>query len=73
MLAYCLMPNHFHFLVYTKDWQSSDDWMIQGEGSSDECVRVKANYSSDEANPDSNQSSDDSQPPFILNINSITL
>ena len=28
MLAYCLMLNHFHFLVYTKDWQSSDDWMI---------------------------------------------
>jgi len=23
--AYCLMPNHFHFLVRIKDWQSSED------------------------------------------------
>ncbi|MCH8318908.1 MAG: hypothetical protein IIA88_10525 [Bacteroidetes bacterium] len=36
--------------------------MIRGEGSSVDCGRVKANYSSDDTNADSNQSSDDNQP-----------
>jgi len=26
ILAYCLMPTHFHFLVYTKRNESSDDF-----------------------------------------------